>query len=687
MMGGGGPFHGGGPNSSPMGGVLSHGPMSAPSMGPGGGMRGPRPGGGAMGGAMGGHAPSSVFNPSRCLRRVRCPQWCLMVDEFGCQSCPCGPGGGMMAMSGGSFMSGMPSMGGAAFSHVNQGPGTKTDCLGVELCKSTCEGRYRIGPLGSDGCPSCDCSPVSVGGSSIGGGGGGFMGGSNSVNGGFTPFTTSGGGSNISGGGVGGGTMPGGGGTVSGGRPSTQVTTATSSHNTYLVSPPKECRVEQTCRETCGTDYQIGEAGRDGCGTCICVKPAVTYTQVVQPQAQVVQPQVQQIVTLTCPSLVCSYGCSVGYKCGTDGCPTCDCAIPSGYSTHEVVIQHKVDCVTSFSCPTSCEVGYKCGVDGCPTCECLVGYVQPQTTSECIDCEYIDFLTPTPEPVTYVQTAPKQTETVYVTGGSKCHDCDVTPQMVSYVKPRPQTQTVYVKNPNECYNCEPPVEPQLVSYVRPRPQTEAVYVTGSTDCNGCEKPHTYYVQKPSTQTVYVQKPENEHTGIPVYVDRPRPQTVLVTQTSGCHNSNTCGSKVPDTEHTGIPIYVDRPPPQKQTGVVTQTQTNTKCHNSNTCGSSQYVTGSGGVILGVLTGGSSYSIGSTGSGGSYYNIGSTVGGGSGTSLTHGGGGTPYGISGGSAVYSNGRVLTDTGSAYCPPMRHDCHPSCIKYDDPHCRRCLC
>lgn len=123
---------------------------------------------------------------------------------------------------------------------------------------------------------------------------------------------------------------------------------------------------------------------------------------------------------------------------------------------------------------------------------------------------------------------------------------------------------------------------------------------GSTDCNGCEKPHTYYVQKPSTQTVYVQKPENEHTGIPVYIDRPRPQTVLVTQTSGCHNSNTCGSKVPDTEHTGIPIYVDRPPPQKQTVVVTQTQTNTKCHNSNTCGSSQYVTGNDVIEKGFLT---------------------------------------------------------------------------------------
>lgn len=80
-----------------------------------------------------------------------------------------------------------------------------------------------------------------VGGSSIGGGGGGYMDGSNSVNGGFIPFTASGGSSNISGGGVGDGTMPGGGGTVSGGRQSTQVTTATSSHNTYLVSLPTDC--------------------------------------------------------------------------------------------------------------------------------------------------------------------------------------------------------------------------------------------------------------------------------------------------------------------------------------------------------------------------------------------------------------------------------------------------------------
>lgn len=59
MMGGDGPFHGGGPNSIPMVGALSHRPISASSMGRGGGMRGPRP----WGGAMGGHGQASVFNP------------------------------------------------------------------------------------------------------------------------------------------------------------------------------------------------------------------------------------------------------------------------------------------------------------------------------------------------------------------------------------------------------------------------------------------------------------------------------------------------------------------------------------------------------------------------------------------------------------------------------------------------
>ena len=130
-------------------------------------------------------------------------------------------------------------------------------------------------------------------------------------------------------------------------------------------------------------------------------------------------------------------------------------------------------------------------------------------------------------------------------------------------------------------------------------------LTGSTDCHGCEKPNTYYVSKPETEytgiplyvqkpetehtgiPLYVQKPDTEHTGIPIYVDRPHKETMVVTQTTGCHSSNTCGSKIPDTEHTGIPLYVGRPP-QKQTVVVSQTTS--KCHSSGSCSSGHYVTG-------------------------------------------------------------------------------------------------
>lgn len=102
-------------------------------------------------------------------------------------------------------------------------------------------------------------------------GGGGYSGGSSGGSGGFSPFTASGGGAGGSMTAGGGGMMTtGGGGGITGGQPS---------QTTYVVSPAKECRVEQTCRERCGSNYQIGEAGRDGCGSCICVQPAVTYSK------------------------------------------------------------------------------------------------------------------------------------------------------------------------------------------------------------------------------------------------------------------------------------------------------------------------------------------------------------------------------------------------------------------------
>ena len=36
------------------------------------------------------------------------------------------------------------------------------------------------------------------------------------------------------------------------------------------------------------------------------------------------------------------------------------------------VVQKQVTCTSSFSCASKCSLGYKCGTDGCPTCECLV---------------------------------------------------------------------------------------------------------------------------------------------------------------------------------------------------------------------------------------------------------------------------------------------------------------------------
>jgi hypothetical protein len=115
----------------------------------------------------------------------------------------------------------------------------------------------------------------SSGGSSGGGGGGsgmgfggesGAAGGSTGGSGGFTPFKVTGSGS-------------GGGGVVTGSRPSVGGTTGTNTQTTYVVAPVKECRTEAICKETCGSNYQIGEAGKDGCGTCICVKPSVTYSK------------------------------------------------------------------------------------------------------------------------------------------------------------------------------------------------------------------------------------------------------------------------------------------------------------------------------------------------------------------------------------------------------------------------
>ncbi|KAK3096256.1 hypothetical protein FSP39_025026 [Pinctada imbricata] len=218
----------------------------------------------------------------------------------------------------------------------------------------------------------------------------------------------------------------------------------------------------------------------------------------------------------------------------------------------------------------------------------------------------------------------------YLKSEIACNDCEwidflkPEPTMVSYVRPRPQVQPVYVEKTDTCHDCEE-TRPQVV-YVQPepKPQTQTVYVEKTDTCHDCEETRP--------QVVYVQ-PE------------PKPQPVYVTNTHECH----------DCEQPKPQIIYQRPQPQTQTVYVTGTSSGS----------------SSGIIMGALTSG--HSSGGHVSGGG------------------GGGGMPVGLHGGSmstgggmAGYSGGG---SGGSAYCPPMRHDCHPSCIRYDTPHCRRCEC
>ncbi|XP_069102510.1 uncharacterized protein [Argopecten irradians] len=532
--GSGSPFHGMGGMSSG-GAHMNGGPFGGGPMGMGGAssgpMRGPSaPGNPAMGGP--GNKMFSVMG-FQCIRhRVLCPEWCRVVDENGCQSCPCGPGGGMIA---GGDMSAFGSI--SPFHNSPTSGPTEKDCSATKLCISMCAGSYSLGPEGPDGCQSCTCdnkNPSSSGssGSSVG-------------------FTTS----------------------------STSVT---------------------------GGAYMA--------------------------MTSIGQQQQQQVVTeVVCPStLTCTSTCSVGYTCGTDGCPTCECIHPSvvGIATQQVTIERPLYCPVSLSCQSYCQTGYQCGQDGCPTCQCV------QSVQQIIQ------LGPTPE-VTHQ-------ETIIVTGntGTGCHDC------------APQPEPIYITEPStECqYNCDERPH-YVIERPEPQPQYQTVVVQRPEVCHDCGTAQTQYVPlpqyvhpRPETQQITTQTHEVCHecgtTGYkPTYLPKPQTQPVYVQQPEVCHECETSGYQ---------PIYVQRP-------VYTET--------SGTRPKPVYVTQSaahtghsgGGIMMGVLTGG----------------------------MTSGSGGMHMGISGN----SNGGYHLGTSSggwtsgSSCPPLPPDCNPSCIKYDVAHCRLCLC
>ncbi|XP_052096528.1 keratin, type I cytoskeletal 9-like [Mytilus californianus] len=672
MPSGPGGGHGG---SSPMGGgPFQHGQMSSPGMGSmmggGGGnpMHGPMTGGGRSNNpAMTGpHSPghTSMFSGSSfgCIRhQIVCPRWCLIIDEMGCHSCPCGPAAGM-ALPQNNLMSSIMSTTTGNYhtgsSTTGNGSGEK-QCLGQLLCMSSCKNSYTLGPVGHDGCRSCTCES---------GSGYGYGSGSS---GGYTGGGSSGGGSSVSGGGY---TGFGGGytGGVTGGSTSTHTSHQVSTNQVkYVVQQKKECTALKLCMQSCDTGYQLGAVQTDGCHKCFC-PPKKTYVY-VQPQVQVVQPPKKQYVyttqvqtykpvanTFTCTSsFSCQYGCNVGYKCGTDGCPICECIHPQvvGLQVTEVIRPQAVQCTSSFSCPRSCQLGYKCGTDGCPTCECLIAVQTQLVNTDCVDCDDID---------RYKQHYVKpQKQYVVVQPHTECTDCGT-----QIVYQKPQQQVVYVQKPQlqtECTDCGTQVvyqkpKPQVVYIQKPQPQTE---------CTDCGTQVVY--QKPKPQVVYIQKPQPQKV---VYVTQ--------TQTETCHG---CETK-PQIVYTRPKpqqqiVYITKPKPQPQKVYVSQTQT---CNN---CGEKQpqkslivgHLVSSGGTTGGgayISGGGGSYS----GGGGSYSGGGGSYSGGGGSHTGSGGS-----FSGGGAAMMGGGSTGGMTIANCPPMPHDCEPSCIKYDEPHCRRCEC
>lgn len=528
-----------------------------------------------------------------CIRgNLVCPQWCLVIDEQGCKSCPCGPAGGMNAIAGGP--SGNPvsmvmsSMGGGGGGHMMMGggangaagsgpngnifntghgmpmPGSHSthECIGTKLCMQGCKGQYELGPVGKDGCQSCTCKTAKIPVTSV------------SVTGtsghctectetkpqivyvkpqvtyvkpvrectatllcastcqsGYHLTSTDTGGCHSC-------TCP----------AKHEITTSTIHYYTQIVRPAtKECTHTAHCMSNCETGYSMSTTDTHGCPMCSCVQVERPYQYpieiAVEPPPERT-PQYTYTLSMSCPSTFsCSTACSVGYKCGADKCPTCECIHPAvvGLTIEHVHYERPVTCRTSLTCPDSCSLGYKCGPDGCPTCECLIAVTQVQ------------------------QVRPQytlQTCTHTLTCATTCsHGYEV------------------VKD-------------------------------GSGGCPKCA----------CKQPVYA-------------VQRPQPQYAIL----NCPSTDSCASQCPYgheiVRHEG------------------------KCPECR-CVQRVSVGGGGGGTVG-----------------SHMFL-----------LSGGGSGPGIGQAGGSGGASFVSSYTASGS-YCPPIPPDCQPSCIRYAEPHCRRCEC
>ena len=129
--------------------------------------------------------------------------------------------------------------------------------------------------------------------------------------------------------------------------------------NVYSIL--KNCPEAVHCMTTCNHGYSLETRSGDHCPTCSCNRGTCTVstvfaacyfstkrvdtnslnklfptwaskpTVIIFPINKIYLYITVDVALLQCPAaMTCQRGCKVGYRCGTDGCPGCQCVHPTG---------------------------------------------------------------------------------------------------------------------------------------------------------------------------------------------------------------------------------------------------------------------------------------------------------------------------------------------------------------------